>query len=446
MRRLLLAITPLLALPLLGLPAWIALHRSDLPAVDDADMRLQPRDVAPEDDAFHWFGAAGDAVSWSDDTDVFALLRALRNGEETEVGSVAELARENTEAFRLLERGLSAPDIRIPAFSLDPGAYDTVGVLLPLQALVRIAADEALLAARRGPTSESIERALLGMRIGRKLGSAREIQMLELMVAATAQRTSLGAMVDLAARGHLGREDLAFLARRLGELRWDEKAWERAWAAEYRFVERSLSEVFDAPQPGDAGNQEQSLPGRMAGWLPDDYRFHRNRTLSLLADEYRILQANSHRDCALSEPAATEMTLLDAKPTLGLALRNLLTPNYAGRVAVRAGVPNLWRFDTRRCHLETQIALVQGLLATAAYHSEQGRLPDRLDDLVPTYLDAVPRDRFDGQPLRWSPESGVLYSIGADLIDRGPPPEPALSNEAVPSVHVPSGRMPARAS
>jgi len=36
---------------------------------------------------------------------------------------------------------------------------------------------------------------------------------------------------------------------------------------------------------------------------------------------------------------------------------------------------------------------------------------------VPDYLDEVPRDPFDGAPLRYLPEQRLLYSIGADLLD-----------------------------
>ena len=51
----------------------------------------------------------------------------------------------------------------------------------------------------------------------------------------------------------------------------------------------------------------------------------------------------------------------------------------------------------------------------------QGRAPKTLDELVPTYLDAVPIDPFDNQPLRYRlQEKGfVVYSIGDDESDDG---------------------------
>jgi len=61
------------------------------------------------------------------------------------------------------------------------------------------------------------------------------------------------------------------------------------------------------------------------------------------------------------------------------------------------------------------------LLAIARFQAETGELPARLEDLVPAYLPALPRDPVDGQPLRFAhTDSGfTLYSIGFDQDDDG---------------------------
>jgi hypothetical protein len=52
--------------------------------------------------------------------------------------------------------------------------------------------------------------------------------------------------------------------------------------------------------------------------------------------------------------------------------------------------------------------------ALAAYKSDNGRYPAKLDDLAPRYLEAVPDDLFSGKPLIYRPaEKGYLfYSVG----------------------------------
>ena len=65
-------------------------------------------------------------------------------------------------------------------------------------------------------------------------------------------------------------------------------------------------------------------------------------------------------------------------------------------------------------------------VALAVYRHDHGRYPSSLDDLLGEYLDAIPLDPFDDQPIRYIPQSDeddfVLYSIGVNLIDDGGKP------------------------
>jgi hypothetical protein len=53
------------------------------------------------------------------------------------------------------------------------------------------------------------------------------------------------------------------------------------------------------------------------------------------------------------------------------------------------------------------------------YRLAKGMLPEKLDDLAPQFMDAVPDDPFDGKPLRYAKrEKGyVVYSIGPNMED-----------------------------
>ena len=60
-------------------------------------------------------------------------------------------------------------------------------------------------------------------------------------------------------------------------------------------------------------------------------------------------------------------------------------------------------------------------LAVQRYRLASGKLPETLAELVPAYLDAVPKDPFDGKEMRYKKlETGfVVYSIGEDGSDDG---------------------------
>ena len=59
-----------------------------------------------------------------------------------------------------------------------------------------------------------------------------------------------------------------------------------------------------------------------------------------------------------------------------------------------------------------------------AYRAKNGKYPEKLDQLIGAHLPAIPKDPFDGQPLRMKRQGQeiVLYSIGDDLKDDGGTP------------------------
>ena len=61
-------------------------------------------------------------------------------------------------------------------------------------------------------------------------------------------------------------------------------------------------------------------------------------------------------------------------------------------------------------------ARLRGILGL---QTAEGRLPERLAELVPVYLSSVPLDHFDGRPLRYVRDRRIVYSIGRDLVDAG---------------------------
>jgi hypothetical protein len=63
-------------------------------------------------------------------------------------------------------------------------------------------------------------------------------------------------------------------------------------------------------------------------------------------------------------------------------------------------------------------------LAMCRYRAAHNRFPDKLEELTPEFLAAVPRDPFDGKPIRLRQTDGslVVYSIGPDMTDNGGTP------------------------
>jgi len=72
-----------------------------------------------------------------------------------------------------------------------------------------------------------------------------------------------------------------------------------------------------------------------------------------------------------------------------------------------------------RCVAHRRVVLTA--LAIERFRLAEGELPQALSDLVPTYLDAVPKDPFDGEDLKYRTRDVgyVVYSVGDDRSDDG---------------------------
>jgi hypothetical protein len=87
------------------------------------------------------------------------------------------------------------------------------------------------------------------------------------------------------------------------------------------------------------------------------------------------------------------------------------------------GIPSEVYFAIREAdsRLKTAVRLLQTELAIGMYQHDLGVLPDRLEQLVPTYLVTLQPDEYSGLPLvyRRQDDGFVLYSIGLDRTNDG---------------------------
>jgi hypothetical protein len=96
-------------------------------------------------------------------------------------------------------------------------------------------------------------------------------------------------------------------------------------------------------------------------------------------------------------------------------------------------LPALQKAIAKALRLETERALIETGIALRRHRLRHGRLPERLEQLVPDFLAAVPVDGMDGRPLRYRVNADgtyALWSVGEDFVDDGgdfTPPNPKAS-------------------
>ncbi len=90
-------------------------------------------------------------------------------------------------------------------------------------------------------------------------------------------------------------------------------------------------------------------------------------------------------------------------------------------IVVKVLSPAMVRIAELDSRAYAHLWLARTATAIERYRLAAGKIPDRLDDLVPKYIEQVPIDPFDGQPIRYRrTEPGyVLWSVTDDGKDNG---------------------------
>jgi hypothetical protein len=73
-----------------------------------------------------------------------------------------------------------------------------------------------------------------------------------------------------------------------------------------------------------------------------------------------------------------------------------------------------------------RLRLAVTALAIEQFRGQNGKLPDRLEELKPAFLADIPEDPFTGDAVRYRrlPKGYIVYSVGRDLVDDGGNEEP----------------------
>lgn len=85
-------------------------------------------------------------------------------------------------------------------------------------------------------------------------------------------------------------------------------------------------------------------------------------------------------------------------------------------------MPAMDKAALRTANHQFQLDAVRVVCAAERYRLANGKYPKRLDALVPTYINQLPRDVIDGQPLRYQTDAQSvyrIYSIGWNEKDDG---------------------------
>ena len=405
MKKFLLRSAVVLALAIGGLAVFVSVASRNAAPPDETEFAAPRPDVAPADNAFTYFLEATNHLV---DTTNDALFVDFQMGKAPASDELREWIAKNAECLALVKRGTECSICLAPP-------VETITTLTPYVNpwlhMMRILETRARLARSDGRFAEAADDVAIGMRFG-DLVQKNASSLIVYLVGVSIFSSSAESALELARDPAAPAEALAQLAAELKKVGPFNGGLVEALKAEHRMA---INVVDGLGAKRDQRTMAAYLgfkTNRWATWfLNTPYSFKPNRTKRELAADHRRWIGNSSRIYA-------EMDRDGSDPEEPGRF-SLLLPNVIGKYLLTILMPSWEKLLETKCRTDGILAGAKLAVACNRFARDKGRWPAELQELVPEYLNEVPRDPYDGAPFRYSAEKGLVWAVGKNLSDEG---------------------------
>lgn len=390
----------------------------DAQAPQDADLRFSPLPLAPVENAFTYFEAAGrkqmsyfsypneKPIRWTEAKLDYCIGSSYEQWDPVFADTVLAA---NAAIFKEVEAGLACEHYASPPIKDFNTPLPWLSDYKELVALLSLKSKRAQLS---GDPAAAVLAATQGWRLGQLVTNEANCH-LEWLIGIACQQIALVRLEELAADAATPAPVLRELLASL--VGWDRqgpvRGYRQAMQGEYQY-KRNLTaqllcgelELVDVPQP--------------FGRIP--YALKNNMTATLMAAFFRNLIENADRPYAqinLDYPGKPKepVEFLDQ-------MRQIACPNSMGKTLFFM-TSGLGHSLCKQCQIQATVAALRLKVALRLYEQQHGQLSADLGALVPEYLKEIPLDPYDGKPFRYSKPEKKVWVVGRDLVDDGGKPD-----------------------
>ncbi len=386
-------------LMLLGLVISLVLFLKDDPPPNDSDLIFTYSKIPDEENGFLILQQAVAALDRTDEE--IGKIADMAADEAWDAAAAADLLKRNEQALQLWAKALGYERIQVPEVK---GYFALLPYLSKRRDLACLVSVKARLLAREGKGKEAFDLAMSIVRMGYKLEDDDGC-LINYLVAIAIKAIGMHRLKALIPECKLPPGTLSAYARELGKYRHNQPGAAASLKLEYAMAANTLDDLAAGRYSHDILDDMGMLP---FGFLPGMCK--PNRTRAKFARAFRTLIVNLKRPQALAQPLPESISGVPALLKSGNAMGEVLYRRMGGGLA---------KVPVTAHQLSDEVAAGQLMLALKAYKLKNGELPKELKALVPDYLPEIPKDAFDGKPLRYSLEKKIIYSVGEDLKDDG---------------------------
>ncbi len=335
------------------------------------------------------------------------------------VGKAFEM---NEAALAKIRRGLQQEVYLTPELTSEDVKSGIYGSYLPRwRSMARFMAARVSFERENGRYEEAVDVTITLLEYGDMITN-EATTIIENLVGQAILAIGLAETVDLVRDEGISQEQLVTVSRALERIRPLEQGFVRSLKGEFELGGKLLEGIERGKDISDLTLDPPLAPGFLDFLMElnryTGYFMQPNRTQNIRANILRIVIENAGRSYAEIElEGLPKYYQSDGAAMIMDIIKLLPRPNSLGRLLVLWGSPAYKRMLALKLRAEAHISAVQLITALHTYKKANGEVPERLDELVPYYLDAVPRDPFDGELFKYNPSLDVVYSVGENLED-----------------------------
>ena len=325
-----------------------------------------------------------------------------KNWDETKVSLLLE---KHNDKFQLLESALTKPGFKSNPIHFeenlpDYSSYINIVKLLLIQSEYLI---------KQSRTTESIESIALALRFSQRIKTDQSAILISYAIGNRVEYFVLHKLHEIVSTYKLTSTEFAKVATLFDSvLPYSQDRFEMIFSGELAYTDTFPEEVI---QPSFLQRVEQKLDSFQISFVhpvidmlsvPSYYFFfQKNRTKNREYLYFVHLQSQVKDSLCNEVHFQTEFTKPHFLESLGMnAIGNINSANFIDD------------FVNRRCFSYFYASAIEASVAIKRYIQLHQSPPERLEMLIPSFLNEVPLDPFTGKPILYNFDAQTLYSMG----------------------------------
>jgi len=440
---------------IIGLGAILMFFRSgnitrDIPPINDEDLKLSKIEIPEENNLVYefapWLDEGTRRIIWPNEEErpgenkklywpekIDNSIKAMRKGKNWNNELVYEVLNKNRELLDKLEEIIEKKQLTFQTPLWENPENLKMEATHPNFENYKRIADLNLLQAfylfKNGNQEEGLDHAIYSVKLGYLMQRAPHQNLITYLMGAQTEKRALEAFKEMINETTLSAKNLTQYILKLEQFKNHQEGVKLALKSEYQVTMNAKRDYFDKDKKGELSEYQKQMEEIIEEELGFSsklkHSYNPNATEKIIAEHYRPYAVRTfkfYKDVPQWEypNSIKNSDFMDKK---------WFEKNLLGRTYAYHALPRLTIVLTKAYDLNFQKNSAQLLVALKTYKQEKGVLPDKLERLTPNYIKEIPLDSFDGEPIRYSKEKKILFSVGENLKNDGGDPQKDLVTE-----------------